>query len=225
MTNLEKIYTGLCVLFSVLIVLGNLTYQKFVMLPIPFIYNFELSVGVVLYPLTFLMTDLITEFYGKEKASFCVHFAILTNIIVAVVLAGMDYLPATAWSKIDGALFHQAFGFYNISLLGSMLACYCSQAMDISLYLWIRKMTKGKYLWLRNNGSTAVSLLIDTFVVIGFMTFFGVFPKEHIWSLIANSYSWKLFFTVCSTPLFYVCVGIIKWMSPLYKDTQKLQWG
>ena len=111
MTNLEKIYTGLCVLFSVLIVLGNLTYQKFVMLPIPFVYNFELSVGVVLYPLTFLMTDLITEFYGKEKASFCVSFAIFTNVIVALVLAGMDYLPTTAWSKIDGALFHQVFGF------------------------------------------------------------------------------------------------------------------
>ena len=213
MTKTDKVYTGLCILFSALIVLGNLTYQKFVSVPIPFIYTFELSAGAVLYPLTFLMTDLIAEFYGKEKANFCVRFAIVTNIIIAVMIAWMDYLPATSWSRIDDAIFHQLFGFYNIAFIGSMIACCVAQTVDISLYLWIRKITKGKYLWLRNNSSTAISMLIDTCIVITFMTLFGILSTDHILSLIGNSYSWKLFFTVCSTPLFYGCVRRIRWMT------------
>ena len=68
----DKIYTTICVLFAVLIVMGNMIYQKFVVLPILPFHTFELSVGAITYPLTFLLTDLIAEFYGKNKANFCV---------------------------------------------------------------------------------------------------------------------------------------------------------
>lgn len=214
MKNVEKIYTGLCVLFSVLIVVGNLTYQKFVILSILPFHTFEISVGAVLYPLTFLITDLITEFYGKEKARFCVRFAIVTNTLVATIIAGMDALPAVSWSKIDHVTFHKVFGLYYIAFTSSLIACYISQTVDISLYLWLRKITKGKYLWIRNNGSTAVSLLIDTCTVITFMTIFAILPKEQILSLIINSYAWKLFFTVFSTPLFYLCFSVIRLFLP-----------
>ena len=176
---------------------------------LPF-HAFELSVGAILYPLTFLVTDLLAEFYGKEKARFCVRLAIIMNILVAIIIAGMDLLPASSWSKIDQATFHKVFGLYAVSFMGSIIACYISQAVDISLYLWIRKITKGRYLWIRNNGSTAISLLIDTSTVITFMTIFGVLPKEQILSLIINSYSFKLFITIYSIPLFYLCISIIK---------------
>jgi uncharacterized integral membrane protein (TIGR00697 family) len=206
----ESIYTRLCVLFSVLIVMGNLIYQKFVSLHLLPFHTFELSVGAILYPLTFLLTDLITEFYGKEKANFCVRFGICMNIFVACVIAGMDQLDATSWSKIDNTIFHKVFGSYSIAFLGSIIACYIAQIVDIILYLWIRTITKGKWLWARNNGSTAVSLLVDTFIVITFMTTFHVLPVDRMWPLIVNSYLFKLFFAICSTPLFYACVGIIK---------------
>jgi uncharacterized integral membrane protein (TIGR00697 family) len=210
MTRDESIYTSLCVLFSVLIVMGNLIYQKFVSLPILPFHTFELSVGAILYPLTFLLTDLITEFYGKEKANFCVKLGISMNILVACMIAGMDQLEATDWSKIDNVLFHKVFGLYSIAFIGSILACYTAQTVDIMLYVWIRKLTKGKWLWVRNNGSTAVSLFVDTFIVITFMTLFHIFPLERMWPLIMNSYFFKLFFSICSTPLFYLLVKIIK---------------
>ncbi|RZI46131.1 queuosine precursor transporter [Candidatus Finniella inopinata] len=208
MTTAEKIYTSLCILFSVLLVIGNLTYQKFVSLPLPF-HTFQLSVGAVLYPLTFLLTDLIAEFYGKERANFCVRFAIIVNTLAAFIIAGMSILEATRWSKIDDATFHKVFGFYSIAFMGSLIACYTAQAVDIILYLWIRKLTNGKHLWLRNNGSTAISLFIDTTIVIGFMTAFGILPPEHMSLLIYNSYLYKLFFTICSTPLFYGGVWVM----------------
>ncbi len=210
MTRDESIYTSLCVLFSVLIVMGNLIYQKFVSLPLLPFHTFELSVGAILYPLTFLLTDLITEFYGKEKANFCVKLGISMNILVACMIAGMDQLEATDWSKIDNVLFHKVFGLYSIAFIGSILACYTAQTVDIMLYVWIRKITKGKWLWVRNNGSTAVSLFVDTFIVITFMTLFHIFPLERMWPLIMNSYFFKLFFSICSTPLFYLLIKIIK---------------
>lgn len=91
----DKIYTTLCVVFSLFIVVGNLIYQKFVSLPILPFHIFELSVGAITYPLTFMLTDLITEFYGKNKANFCVRLAIVMNIIIALVIMMMDKLNAT----------------------------------------------------------------------------------------------------------------------------------
>lgn len=210
MTRDESIYTSLCVLFSVLIVMGNLIYQKFVSLTLFPFHTFELSIGAILYPLTFLLTDLITEFYGKDKANFCVKLGISMNIIVACIIAGMDQLEATNWSKIDDLTFHKVFGLYSVAFIGSILACYAAQTVDILLYLWIRKITKGKYVWARSNGSTAISLFVDTFIVITFMTAFHVLPSGHMWSLIINSYLFKLFFSICSTPIFYICVKVLR---------------
>lgn len=212
MTRDENIYASLCVIFSVLIVMGNLIYQKFVALPIFPFYAFELSVGAILYPLTFMLTDLITEFYGKEKANFCIKLAIFMNIFVACIIMGMDQLHSTSWSRVDSTTFHKVFGLYGVAFIGSMIACYTAQILDVTIYLWIRKITKGKALWARNNGSTAISLFFDTFIVISFMTAFGVLPADRMWLLIINSYLFKLFFSVCSTPLFYICVGIIKYL-------------
>lgn len=207
---LNKMYVVLCAFFSVLIVVCNLTYQKFVFLPVLPFHTFELSVGAILYPFMFMLTDLIAEFYDKKRAAFCVRLAIAMNIVVALIVTGMDSLQATPWSKIDNVLFHKVFGLYGLGFIAIIVACYIAQLIDIGLYLWIKKITQGKWLWLRNNGSTAISLFVDTFTAISFLTLLGIFPKEHFWLIIMNSYSYKLFATVCNTPLFYILVGMIK---------------
>ena len=219
MSSKEKVYVTLCVMFSVIIVSGNLIYQKFIEIPFFSLHTFELSVGAMFYPLTFLVTDLITEFYGKEKANLCVKLGIAMNVLVVAMISLMDVLHATSWSPVDNLTFHRVFGFYSVAFIGSILACYTAQSIDIVLYLWIRRLTGAKWLWLRNNGSTAVSLLIDTTVVISFMTFFGALPKAYMGSLIWNSYVYKLCFTVLSTPLFYISVyGLRKLM---YRPTEE----
>ncbi len=210
MTKREKIYTFLCILFSVLIITGNLTYQKFVHLNFLYIHKFEISAAVIFYPLTFLITDLITEFYGKEKAKFCVLIGIIMNSIIAVSIMGLDSMQATEWSRVNNDTFRLVFGFYSIAFIGSMVACYISQRIDIMLYLWIKKRTSEKMLWLRNNGSTAISLLIDTSIVISFISISGAIPADKMIPLIINSYSFKLLFTICSTPIFYTSVWLIR---------------
>lgn len=218
MTASEKIYTGLCTLFATLIIIGNLTYQKITTIELYF-YSLDLSVGALLYPLTFLITALIVEFYGKEKAKFCIRYAMFLNILTVMIIGLMDHLPTASWSKINTQTFHQVFGFYGIAFVGSILACYISQLLDVQLNLFIRQLTQGKYLWLRSNGSTCISLFVDTSIVISFLTLFGIFPIQKMWPLIMNSYIWKLFFTLCSTPLFYLSVSSIK----NYKEQSKIK--
>lgn len=210
MVAIDKVYVILCALFSVLIVVCNLTFQKFVYFSILPFHTFELSVGAILYPAMFLLTDLIAEFYDKKRATFCLRLGIAMNVIAALIVSSMDSLQATPWSKIDNDIFHAVFGAYVLALVANMVACYMAQSVDITLYLWIKKLTKGKQLWLRNSGSTAISLFVDTFTAIILLTVLGVFPKEQLWTIIMNSYSYKLFVTVCSIPLFYLLVGTIR---------------
>lgn len=211
----EKLYIAICSLFCVLIVLCNLTYKKFVFLKLLPFHTFELSVGAILYPLMFMLTDLVAEFFGKQKATFCVRLAIGLNVVAAFIVSGMDALTATPWSDIDNTLFHQVFGNYGLGFLAIMAACYAAQSIDIVLYLWIKRLTKDKFLWLRNNGSTMISLFVDTFLAISFLTLLGIFPKDQFWLIVFNSYSFKLFATLCNTPVFYVLVASIKkWVMP-----------
>ncbi len=210
MSALDKTYIGLCALFSVLMVIGNLTYRKFIYLPILPFHTFILSVGAILYPVMFMLTDLIAEFFDKKRANFCVRLAIAMNIVAALIVTGMDHLQATPWSTIDNNIFHSVFGAYGLAFIANMIACYVAQRIDINLYLWIKKITQGRWLWLRNNGSTVISLLVDTVAAISLLTLLGVFPREQMWIIMLNSYSYKLFITVCNTPLFYLLVGTIR---------------
>jgi uncharacterized integral membrane protein (TIGR00697 family) len=215
----NRLYTVLCVLFTTLIVVGNLIYQKIIQLPLPCkLHTFELSVGTILYPLTFMITDLIAEFFDKKHARFCVRLAMIVNIMVAGIIAGMNLLPATSWSKVDNQTFNLVFGAYGIAFIGSIIATYVSQTIDIRIYLWLKKLTQHKYLWVRSNISTAISLLIDTSIVISILTMFNVLPKAQLVNLIFNSYSFKFCFVICSTPLFYLCVNLIKMINNVPKN-------
>jgi len=205
----NKIYTALSTLFSLLIILGNTVCQKFVYLPIFSFHTFELSAGCILYPATYMLTDLIAEFYGKASARYCVRVAMVMNIMMALLLTFMDQLNATQWSKVDDATFHNVFGLYSIFLAGSLVACYISQYVDITIYLLLRKMTHGKIIWLRNLASTSISLLIDTCIVVCFIAIFGALPLEQVSSLIFNSYLYKLFASVCCVPLLYAGISVI----------------
>lgn len=205
----EKIFIFLCTFFTSMLVLNNLTYQKFVSLDLKF-HVFELSAGAVLYPLTFLITDLIAEFYGKERANFCVNLALIINIISAIIVYGMDMMPAASWSKIDSETFHNVFGFFAIAFSASLIACFVAQKLDVIIYLYLKEFTGGSLLWIRNLGSTAISLIVDTTIVVIVLTIFGILPHEQMIMLIIDSYSWKLFFTILSAPLFYLFVGLIR---------------
>lgn len=210
MLSNEKIFSVLCTLFAVIVILSNLIYKKFVALNILLIPVFELSAGALLYPFSFFVSNLIAEFYGKEKAKFCVRTAIVMSATVALLILLVDILPSTSWSNISQENFHNTFGSFGTMFIISMTACYISQSLDIPIYLIIQKLTKGKYLWARNSGSTMVSLFVDTAILTALAVLAGIMPVDKLWLLIFNSYSWKVFFTVCGIPFFYLAVWFIR---------------
>jgi queuosine precursor transporter len=212
--NRIKIYTSLCALFALAVVCCNLFYRKFICIDILPFHRFELSAGVLLYPAAFFITDLITEFYGKQYATFCVRLGIACNIVIALVVTGLVQLHATAWSEIDDNIFSLMFGFVGISFVGSIIACYIAQIIDISIYTAIKKVTGGRFLWLRTSLSTAISLLIDTSIITVILAYFGAIPWEQAPSLVLNSYIFKIFFIICSIPVFYAVVAILHRISP-----------
>lgn len=73
------------------------------------------------------------------------------NILVTIIIMFVSYLLATDWSKINDETFNKVFSYYSVAFFASIIACYIAQAIDVNLYLWIRKLTNRKYLWLRGN--------------------------------------------------------------------------
>lgn len=150
---------------------------------------FAVAVGVLPYPVTFLCTDLISEFYGRSRASWVVFVGLLLNFWVVAILLFGGWLPG--WEQFDanGQMIRDAAGrlpvFFEIRKMtlaavgASMIAYLTAQYVDVYLYHFWMKFTKGKHLWLRNNGSTLVSQLVDTVAVILITYFtFNVFDPD-----------------------------------------------
>ena len=174
----DRLYIILAGIFIASLVSCNLIFQKFFQIDIwiPFVgmYTFEQSVGLLPYPITFLVTDIISEIYGKKKANKVVTTGLISSLFMLLIVTVSDYVTATAWSPVDGDTFHQVFGLSGAAVFASMMAYLFAQYVDIRIFHFWKKLTKGKHLWLRNNASTIFSQFIDTFSVLFLLCFFNV---------------------------------------------------
>ncbi|MDX1924407.1 MAG: queuosine precursor transporter [Rickettsiaceae bacterium] len=210
MQKFDKLFPSLCALFCALVLLSNLIYQKFILIKLSFIESFSISSGALLYPITYMINDIIAEFYGKARSKFCIILSVFVNIISLSIISLVDYMPASYWSKVTNEEFHHIFGFYGVAFCGSLIAFFISQNLDIFIYLHLKKITRDKFIMLRNIVSTSASLLVDTVIVIGFMYYFGAIPRDQFILLIFHSFIWKFIFTIIASPLFYVSLRLIK---------------
>ena len=217
MTNSLKLYVIFCSIFCTIIVTANLIFQKFVSISL-FGNVLEISVGIMLYPITFLISDFVTEFYGKESARFMVNIAILCSFIVFILILVSDYCSATEWSMIDDAIFHKVFNVYGIGAIASIIANYLGQLVDIYFFSYLKLLTDGKYLWLRNNVSTILGQLVDTVVVISILCVFEIIPQEQFFIISLSSLSFKILAALADTPLCYLGYYLIR-KSELAKTT------
>ncbi len=183
------------------------------------------AVGVLPYPLTFLCTDLISELYGKQRANQVVWVGLVLNAWVLFIVWLGGVLPGLeATDPATGELVRDAAGrlpvFFEIrnltfgAIAASMMAYLTAQFVDVYLFHFWKELTNGKHLWLRNNGSTLISQLVDTTAVVLITHFFtGVLPVEPgqaLWPqlirFIAYGYVFKLVAALLDTGPFYLCV-------------------
>ena len=191
--------------------------------PDPLVLTFAVAVGVLPYPITFLCTDFISELYGRARANAVVWMGLVVNLwVVGVrwfggVLPGFEAIDAqTGELAVDDAgrlpVFFEIRSLAFAAVLASMIAYLVAQLVDVHVFHFWKRLTNGRHLWLRNNGSTLVSQLVDTVAVI-LITYFianglPVDPDKSIAPqlllFVATGYAFKLMAALVDTVPFYI---------------------
>lgn len=200
--NIYLVFIGL---FITSLIVSNLIFQKFFELNFLGI-KFELSVGIIFYPITFLVTDVVSEIFGKHRANQMVITGIIASIFCLCIIYLANYVPATIWSPVDNQTFDLVFGNTSLAVGASMLAYLFAQLIDIKIYHFWKKVTKGKYLWIRNNLSTIPSQFIDTFLILFLLCAGGAIEWERFFNLFLQGFLFKMIIALIDTPIIYLCV-------------------
>ena len=187
-----------------------------------YILDFNLTAGAVIWPVVFITTDIINEYFGKKgvrKISFITAGLIAYVFIVISVVTVL--VPADFWLDVnattpDGESFNISYAFNTIFrqglgiILGSLTAFLLGQLIDVYVFQKLRAITGEKMIWLRATGSTFVSQFIDSFVVLGIAFYvFGNWELSQVLAVGIINYIYKFTVAIALTPLLYVGHGII----------------
>ncbi|HMR58600.1 MAG TPA: queuosine precursor transporter [Cyclobacteriaceae bacterium] len=180
-----------------------------------FAMDFNLTAGAVIWPIVFITSDLINEYFGKpgvKRISYLAAILIAYSFVVIFMTIGLP--PAQWWldannTDADGNFFNIDFAFSKIMgqglriIIGSLTAFLIGQLVDVFVFQKLRKITGSKMLWLRATGSTLVSQFLDSFVVL-YIAFYGIFPNQQIVAIGITSYIYKFLVAILLTPLIYL---------------------
>ncbi|WP_299551774.1 queuosine precursor transporter [Seonamhaeicola sp.] len=211
----QRIYMLLGALFITSLVVSNLIFQKFfywypVDVEIFGSKLFEISVGILPYPITFLITDLISEIYGKKRANQVVVTGIFASFFSLLIVSASSLVQATPWSPVDNDMFDTVFGNTILAVLASMMAYLFAQFVDIQIYHFWKQLTQGRHLWLRNNFSTWFSQFVDTFTVLGLLCLFEIIAWDRFLGLLFSGFLFKVLVAAADTPFLYLGVFLFR---------------
>jgi uncharacterized integral membrane protein (TIGR00697 family) len=173
---------------------------------------FVMSIGIIPWPIVFLTTDIINEHYGRvgvRKLSFIT--AGLIGYAFVILFTAIQIPAAVGISTVTDAQFYAVFGQSLWIIVGSLVAFMLSQLIDVSIFWMLRDKTGGKMIWLRSTGSTVISQLIDTFVVLGIAFWLpGKMTTAVFLNAALTGYTFKLIIAIALTPMIYVGHNLIE---------------
>ena len=204
----DKFYIILAGIFIASLVTCNLIANKFVTVDLGF-KVFIVSAGILPYPLTFLVTDLISELYGQRKANLVVFSGFIASMFVLLFLWLGGQFNAIPSSIVGDDIYNMVFQNAWRIIAASMVAYLFAQFIDVKIFHFWKKLTNGKHLWLRNNGSTVASQLVDTTLVICIL-FVGVWETNQIFSAIVDGWLFKMLMAFIDTPIIYGIIHLLK---------------
>lgn len=216
-TNINLLMILSC-LFTVLIIISNLIAIKLIQLPL--LPNTPVPCGLLCYPFTFLISDLVTEIYGEKQARLMVYVAFIMSILSCLFIQLAIYSPThPEWVNTYHpfgyadtvsyqSAFQSFFGLNLFTLASSMAAYILSQILDIRLFAFFKQMTHSRHLWLRNVASTLTSQITDTLIVNLLLLYCALnMEMETVIRICIACYCLKALFTIFSIPLFYGLVN------------------
>ena len=204
----EQFYIFLSAIFIASLVTCNLIANKFVTVDLGF-KVFIVSAGILPYPLTFLVTDLISELYGQKKANLVVFSGFVASMFVLLFLWLGGQFNAIPSSIVNDDIYNSVFQNAWRIIAASMIAYLFAQFIDVRIFHFWKRLTNGKHLWLRNNGSTIASQLVDTSLVI-MILFVGVWESDQIISAIIDGWLFKMLMAAIDTPIIYGIIHLLK---------------
>ena len=210
----ERIFLMLVGLFIACLVLTNLIAGKYIVL-----WGIPFSASILVYPYTFVITDIVSEIYGLERANRLVIIGFIVTVVMTAWISLINALPTDPQSPVDAGAFGAIFGLVPGLVLGSMVGYLAGQWLDVQLFEWLRRKTNHRHLWLRNNVATLTSQLVDTLIVMTIswiiwprISTSGIQPISwSVWrELVGGQYLGKVIFAFLDTPVVYVSIYLIK---------------
>jgi|TARA_B110000116_G_scaffold102926_1_gene89627 uncharacterized integral membrane protein (TIGR00697 family) len=212
----DQFFLVLVGIFIASLITCNLIANKFVAVDMGF-RVFIISAGILPYPLTFLVTDLISELYGQKKANLVVFSGFIASLFVLLFLWLGGQFNAIPESLVSDSIYNSVFRNAWRLIAASMIAYLFAQVIDVRIFHFWKKLTNGKHLWLRNNGSTIASQLVDTTLVICIL-FVGVWNSDQILSAIIDGWLFKMLMALIDTPIIYGVIYLLKGRIDIAKD-------
>ncbi len=167
--------------------------------------QFVVSVGLIPWPIVFVATDLVNEFFGRRGVRFYTYVTVGLILYSFIMLSLARFVPAVDFSPVSQAAFDNVFSTSQWIIVGSIIAFFVSQLVDVGVFSRVRQKTGAKYLWARATGSTVVSQLIDTFIVAGIAFYLpGKITLTQFLQMSTVSYIYKVFVAIAATPLCYL---------------------
>tara|TARA_B100000959_G_scaffold244716_1_gene268833 strand:+ start:593 stop:1252 length:660 start_codon:yes stop_codon:yes gene_type:complete len=204
----DQFYIILSGIFIASLVTCNLIANKFVTVDLGF-KVFIVSAGILPYPLTFLVTDLISELYGQRRANLVVLSGFVASMFVLSFLWLGSQFEAIPSSIVSDGTYNSVFQNAWRLIAASMFAYLFAQFIDVKIFHFWKRLTNGKHLWLRNNGSTIASQFVDTTLVISIL-FIGVWESGQIYSAILDGWLFKMMMALIDTPIIYGAIYLLK---------------
>lgn len=211
----ERIFMALSTIFITALLLTNLIAAKYFTF-----LGLTLSCGTLVYPISFIITDIVSEIYGLQRARLLVWIGFVVSLLATGVVWISHQLPIAANSPVDATSFGQVFGFMPGLVLGSMIAYLIAQLIDVQVFEYIRKMTHNKHLWMRNTLSTLVGQLLDTVIVVTIA--WVIYPlinsnitaqaiSWQVWKdIVVGQYLFKVMLAILDTPLVYASIYLVQ---------------
>ena len=220
LSRAQKLYVMCAAVFITALVVAEATASKFftafhLTTPIHiFGQQFDaviMTAGVIAFPITFIVTDLMNEYFGKKGIRFVTLIGMVMIIFEFALLQIAMAVPTAEISPVPDEAFNTVFGASGRIILGSLVAYLVGQLADITLFHWLRGLTKGKHLWLRATGSTFGSQFLDTFIVL-LVAFAGQLSFQEIAAITLFNYGYKFIIAILITPVIYAA----HWVMDLY---------
>ena len=222
----QGIYLWLTSVFCTCLIIADVIGGKLFEIPLPFpVFGFKViehTCGMITFPITFLLGDVINEYYGPEATKQTVYIGLVMSIFVfSVISISQPFSYACSRFNITKTAYDSIFGSAKILYIGSLCAYLIGQLSNIWLFGVIKRLTKGKFLWLRSTGSTVISQMLDSFIVsyLGFglgKTLTGQIPASfhEVLNISITGYGLKFLIALAMTPLLY---GLRYLMTKIFK--------